>query len=75
MFCADTWAGRTHLAGRTLKLRVGALADPALAVPTTVTDLPVLGDAGGVIHGAVAGAAHVVVVTDAHPTLAAPMAW
>lgn len=75
MLRADTWAGRTQLAGRPLKLGVGALAGAALAVPTAVTDLPVLGDAGGVIHGAVAGAARVVLVADAHPALAAPVPW
>lgn len=75
MLGADTWAGGTQLAGRPLKLGVGAFAGAALAGSPAIADLPVLGDAGGVVQGAVAGAARVVLVADAHPALAAPVSW
>lgn len=75
MLGADPRAGGTQLAGGPLELGVGAFAAAALAVAPAIADLAVLGDAGGVVHGAVAGGARVVLVADAHPALAPPVSW
>lgn len=70
---ADTRTGGTDLAGWSLEFGVGAFAGSTFALPPTVTDLPVLSEAGGGLQGAVAGAACVVGVTDALPALTAPV--
>ena len=72
---ADARAGGTDLAGWTLEFGVGAFAEAALTGTAAVTDLPVLGEAGGRLQGAVAGAACVIGITDALPALTAPMSW
>lgn len=68
---ADARTGGAGLAGGTLELRIITFADSTFALPTTVTLLPVLGEAGGFLQGAVAGAPRVVGVADALPALAA----
>lgn len=75
MFNADTWAGGTDLTGWTLEFGVGAFADSTFTSTTAVTDLPVLGEAGGSLQGAIAGTACVVGITDALPAFTAPMSW
>lgn len=71
MLTADARTGGTDLAGGTLELRIVTFADSTFALPTTVTLLPVLGEAGGFLQGALAGAPRVVGVADALPALAA----
>lgn len=68
---ADTRTGRTDLARRTLEFGFGAFADSTLANAAAVTELPVLGETGGVVQGTVAGAARVVGLADALPALTA----
>lgn len=68
---ADAGAGGTDLAGWTLEFGVGAFAGSAFASTAAVTDLAVLGEAGGSLQGAVAGAACVVGVADAFPAFTA----
>lgn len=72
---AHAGAGGTDLTGRTLEFGVGAFAGPAFTSASPVTDLPVLGETGGGVQGAVAGTARVVGVTDALPAFTAPMTW
>lgn len=72
---ADAGAGGTDLTGWTLEFGVGAFADSTFTSTATITDLPVLGEAGGGLQGAVAGTACVVGVTDALPAFTAPMSW
>lgn len=68
---ADAGAGRADLACRTLEFGVFAFADSTLAFTAAITELPVLGKAGGFIQGTFAGIACVVGVTDALPAFAA----
>ena len=75
MLGADSRAGGACLAGGALELGVGTLADAALAGSPSVTDLLVGCQAGGGVQGAVAGAARVVGVADAHPALTAAVPW
>lgn len=75
MLDADTGAGGTDLAGLTLEFGVGAFAYSTFTFPATVTQLPVLSDAGGLIHGAVAGAARVVGITLADSAHALTVSW
>lgn len=75
MLLTDSGAGGADLAGRTLEFDIGAFADAAFTVTSAVTALAVLGHAGGLIHGAVAGAAGVVGVAHALPAFAAPVSW
>lgn len=70
---ADAGAGGADLAGRTLEFGVGAFAGAALTGTASVADLSVLGEAGGGLQGAVAGAAGVVGIADALPAVAAPV--
>lgn len=72
---ADTGTGWTSLACWTLEFGVGAFADSTVTCAATITDLPVLGEAGGGVQGAVAGAACVVGITDALPAFAASVSW
>lgn len=72
---ADSGAGGADLAGRALELGVGAFADSTLAFAAAVADLAVLGQAGGRLQRAVAGAARVVGVADALAALAASVSW
>lgn len=74
MLRADPWAGGADLASGSLELGVGTFAYATLAGSPAVADLSVLGQAGGCIQRAVAGAARVVVVAHAHATLATAMA-
>lgn len=73
LLSADTGTGRTDLARRPLEFGFGAFADSALANTAAVTELPVLGEAGGVIQRTITGAACVVGLTDALPALTASM--
>lgn len=73
MLNADTGAGGTDLAGWTLEFGVGAFAASTITYTAAVTELPVLGKAGGSLQGAVAGAACVVGITDALPAFTASM--
>lgn len=75
MLLTDSGAGGADLAGRTLEFDVGAFAGATFAVTSAVTELPVLGHARGFIHGAVAGTAGVVGVTNALPAFAASVSW
>lgn len=70
---ADTGAGRTDLTCRTLEFGVFAFADSTLAFAAAITELPILGKAGGFIQGTFTGIACVVGVTDALPAFAASM--
>lgn len=70
---ADTGAGRTDLTCRTLEFGVVAFADSTLAFAAAITELPILGKAGGFIQGTFTGIACVVGVTDALPAFAASM--
>lgn len=72
---ADTGASGTDLTGWTLEFGIGAFAASAFTSTAAVTDLPVLGEAGGGFQGAVAGAACVVGITDALPAFTASMSW
>ena len=72
---ADSRAGGAGLAGGALELGVCTFAGATLAGPPAVTDLLVGGQAGGVVQGAIAGAACPVGIADTHPALTAPMAW
>lgn len=72
---ADAGAGGADLAGRTLEFGVGAFADSTFTCTAAVTDLPVLGEAGGGLQGAVAGTTCVVGITDALPAITAAMSW
>lgn len=71
----DTGAGGTDLTGWALEFGVRAFADSTYTLPTAVTFLPVLGKAGGSIHGAVAGAACVIGIAHAPPALTSAMSW
>lgn len=75
MLKADTGTGGTDLAGWALEFGIIAFADSTFTLPTTVTFLPILGKAGGSIHGAVTGAACVVGVTYAPPAVTSAMSW
>lgn len=71
VLCADAGAGGTDLTGWALEFGVVALADAAFTFTTAVTFLSILSETGGNLHGAVAGAARVVGVTDALPAFTA----
>lgn len=75
MLNANAGAGGTDLAGWTLELGVGTLAASTFTCAAAVAYLPVLGQTGGSVQGAVAGAAGVVGITDALPAFAASMSW
>ena len=75
MFGAYARAGGADLAGGALELGVGALALAALTGAAAVADLPVLGQAGGGVQGAVTRAARVVGLAHAHPALTLTVAW
>lgn len=75
VFLTDSGTGGTDLTGWTLEFNVGAFADATFTVTSAVAELPVLGHARGFIHGAIAGTAGVVGITDALPAFTASVSW
>lgn len=75
MLSADARAGGADLTGWTLEFGVGTFADSTFTSTAAITDLPVLGEAGGSLQGAVTCTACVVGVTDALPAFTAPVSW
>lgn len=75
MLGTDAGTGGTQLTGGPLEFGAGAPAASTFALAAAVTDLPVLGEAGGGVQRAVAGAAGVVCITDAFPAFTAAVTW